>query len=98
LASGIPVIAPQAGGVTENIRNGWNGYLFAPNDAADFWHKLEDLVNHAEKREEMGRNGLDSMMDYGWDATVQNLVEVWQELIVQKHGELSVIESSGLKN
>jgi hypothetical protein len=55
-------------------------------------------VNHAEKREEMGRNGRDSMMDYGWDATVQNLVEVWQELIAQKHFELSVIESPVLKN
>jgi glycosyltransferase involved in cell wall biosynthesis len=98
LASGIPVIAPQAGGVTENIRNGWNGYLFAPNDAADFWHKLEDLVNHAQKREEMGQNGRESMTDYGWDTTVQNLVEVWQELIAQKHGELSGIESPVLKN
>jgi glycosyltransferase involved in cell wall biosynthesis len=98
LASGIPVIAPQAGGVTENIRDGWNGYLFAPNDAADFWHKLEDLVNYAEKRAEMGLNGRESMMDYGWDVTVQNLVEVWQELIAQKPGVLSVIESPELKN
>ena len=83
-ASGIPVIAPRAGGVTENIQEGWNGYLFTPQDQDDFLQKLKHLLTHPTVRQEMGRNGHDGVAQYTWDQTVQTLVEIWQDQIEQK--------------
>ena len=80
-AAGIPVIAPRAGGVTENIQDGWNGYLFTPQDQDDFLEKLQHLLTNAGLRQEMGRNGRSCIAPYSWNQTVQNLVEVWQDQI-----------------
>ena len=80
-AAGIPVLAPQAGGVVENIQDGWNGFLFTPQDRQNFLQKLELLVENASLRQEMGRNGSKCMGDYSWDNTVGNLVKIWSEQI-----------------
>jgi glycosyltransferase involved in cell wall biosynthesis len=83
-AAGIPVLAPNAGGVTENIRDGWNGFLFEPDDRRDFGQKLLQLVQNSDLRQEMGRNAKSCVAQYSWDNTVKNLVEIWTELIANK--------------
>ena len=80
-AAGIPVIAPRAGGVTENIRDGWNGYLFTPQDQDVFLKKLKHLLVDSELRQKMGCNGQDGIASYSWDQTVKNLVNIWQAQI-----------------
>jgi glycosyltransferase involved in cell wall biosynthesis len=83
-AAGIPVLAPNAGGVTENIQDGWNGFLFEPNNRIDFGQKLLQLVRNRDLREEMGRKAKSCVAQYSWDETVKNLVEIWTELIANK--------------
>ncbi len=83
-AAGIPALAPNAGGVTENIRDGWNGFLFEPCDLTDFKQKLLQLVQNCALRREMGRNAKSCVAQYSWDETVKNLVEIWTELIANK--------------
>jgi glycosyltransferase involved in cell wall biosynthesis len=83
-AAGIPVLAPNAGGVTENIREGWNGFLFEPRNLRDFEQKLLQLVCNRNLREEMGQNAKICVAQYSWDETVRNLVEIWTELIASK--------------
>jgi glycosyltransferase involved in cell wall biosynthesis len=82
-ASGIPVIAPRAGGVVENIQDGWNGFLFTPNDQTDFVTKLQTLIENSEQRQTMGRNGRECIADYSWDTAVKNLVEIWETQIAK---------------
>lgn len=83
-ASGIPVIAPQAGGVVENIVEGWNGYLYTPQSTEDFAHKLQQLVENPILRQHMGERAQSSLDQYSWDNTVQTLVSLWQEAIRQR--------------
>lgn len=83
-ATGIPVLAPRAGGVVENIQDGSNGFLFTPQDAEDFAQKLKRLVDNPYLRQEMGRNGRQGLEKYSWDNTVQNLVEIWSAQIAKK--------------
>jgi glycosyltransferase involved in cell wall biosynthesis len=83
-AAGIPVLAPNAGGVVENIRDGWNGFLFEPNNEGDFRQKLLQLVQNRDLRKEMGRNAKSCVTQYSWDETVKNLVEIWTELVENK--------------
>ncbi len=84
-ASGIPVLAPRAGGVMENIEDGINGFCFTPQDRQDFIHKLKLLIENPSLRQEMGLRGRNSVASkYSWDETVRNLLQVWQEQIAVK--------------
>lgn len=83
-AAGIPVLAPQAGGVVENIQDGWNGFLFDPQARQDFSRKLQILVENPTLRQKMGHNGRKCIGDYSWKNTVGNLVKVWEEQIRNK--------------
>jgi glycosyltransferase involved in cell wall biosynthesis len=83
-ASGIPVIAPRAGGVIDTVQDNWNGYLFHPGDKRDFAKKLRQLINEPTLRQEMGTRGRDSVAQQDWDNAVDHLVRVWQEQIDRK--------------
>lgn len=52
-----PVIGSNHGGLTEIIVNGETGILFAPNSETELKKALEDLLEHPEKRIEMGEKG-----------------------------------------
>ncbi|MEL6929878.1 MAG: glycosyltransferase [Cyanobacteria bacterium J06600_6] len=83
-AAGIPVIAPNSGGVVENINSGKNGFLYTPGDRLDFIDKLKVLVENAELRQQMGQQGKLTVKEYSWDNSVQNLINIWQEEIDQQ--------------
>jgi glycosyltransferase involved in cell wall biosynthesis len=77
-AAGIPVIAPRAGGVVENMQDGWNGFLFTPQDQKDFVTKLQTLIDDSDLRQTMGRHARDCVADFSWDAAVKQLVDIWE--------------------
>ncbi|MDE5072404.1 MAG: glycosyltransferase [Trichodesmium sp. St16_bin4-tuft] len=83
-AAGIPVVAPEAGGVTENIQDGRNGLLFTPGNEESFCDKLKILIEDSNLRKEMGINGRETITKYSWDNAVANLVKIWQEQIILK--------------
>ena len=80
-AAGIPVIAPQSGGVVENIQDGSNGYLYTPSDRADFIGKLKLLLENPNLRQQMGKNAQISVREYSWEHSIQNLVNIWHQAI-----------------
>jgi len=83
-AARIPVLAPNSGGVIENIQDGRNGFLYTPGDVTDFANKLEQLVTNSTLRQQMGNRASNSIQAYSWDQAIQNLVELWQQQINQK--------------
>lgn len=83
-AAAIPAIAPYAGGVTDSIEDGINGFLFEPGSTKDFAEKLNCLINDAELRRQMGRVGKASVRELDWEQTVGNLLAVWQREIARK--------------
>ncbi|BAU63090.1 glycosyl transferase, group 1 [Stanieria sp. NIES-3757] len=83
-AANIPVLAPRAGGVVENIQDGINGFLFTPQDQDDFIHKLKILVENQSLRQQMGIQGRKSVIGkYSWEQAVTNLLNIWQEQIIR---------------
>ncbi|HEY9770712.1 MAG TPA: glycosyltransferase family 4 protein [Coleofasciculaceae cyanobacterium] len=83
-AAGIPVIAPNSGGVIENIQDGKNGFLYTPGDRLDFSSKLQLLIENNRLRQEMGDLARISVKEYSWTQAVQNLVDIWQEAIADR--------------
>ncbi|MEO1669873.1 MAG: glycosyltransferase [Cyanobacteria bacterium J06631_2] len=80
-AAGIPVLAPNSGGVTENIHPDHNGFLYHPGDRQDFNQKLQILIENRSLRKTMGDHARNSVQQYGWEQAIQNLVEIWQQAI-----------------
>jgi glycosyltransferase involved in cell wall biosynthesis len=80
-AAGLPAIAPNAGGVTDSVEDGVNGFLFIPGNSADFAAKVNRLVDDAGMRREMGVRGREAMQNYDWEKAVGNLVKVWERQI-----------------
>ncbi len=83
-AAGIPVLAPAAGGVMENIKPGWNGLLYQPQNTADFIQQLKQLIENAKLRQKMGKNSRQDIKEFSWDRTVDNLVNLWETQIRSK--------------
>ncbi|MCU0535371.1 MAG: glycosyltransferase [Hydrococcus sp. Prado102] len=84
LASGLPVLAPRAGGIPQDIQDGWNGFLFEPQNIEDFSSKLKILTENYSLRKEMGVKGRSYIEKYSWETTVKNLIRLWEEQIAQK--------------
>ncbi len=57
MATALPVIATDVGGIPELIRNGENGLLVPPRDHRALARAIEELVDDPEKALEMGRQG-----------------------------------------
>jgi len=49
MSMGLPVIGSNAGGTTEQIADGWNGYLFENQNVADLAGKIELFLDEPSK-------------------------------------------------
>ena len=83
-AAGTPAIAPNAGGVIETIEDGETGWLYQPQDEADFLNKLTILINDSDLRQSMGNKAKKLARQYSWQQTVGNLIEFWSDEINNK--------------
>lgn len=79
MAAGTPVLAPNSGGVIENIHHGSNGLLYNPGDRQDFCHQLKTLIEDESLRQTMGDRARLSVREHSWSPAIQNLVDIWQE-------------------
>ncbi len=57
MAGGIPIIAVDDGGAVELVRNNINGFRLAENDSIQASAAIQHLLNSADLRNELGRNG-----------------------------------------
>ena len=59
MKAGKPVIGSRSGGTVEQIRDGFNGFLYRPRDYQDLAAKIGYLAAHPHQAREMGRQGRD---------------------------------------
>ena len=74
LASGVPVVAPRAGGPVDLVRHGENGYLYPPGDGPALRSLVELLVENAPLRWAMGTRALAGVRDRSWQSLNDQLV------------------------
>lgn len=55
MSAGLPVIGSNLGGTTEQVKDGWNGFLFENRNPVDLASKIEILLNDRGKVEEFGK-------------------------------------------
>lgn len=81
LASGLPAVAPAAGGPLDLVRPGVNGLLFTPSDGAALRAAVASLASDAPTRERMGRAARNSVRGNTWEAVCDRLLGHYTEVI-----------------
>jgi len=82
MSMGLPVIGSNAGGTTEQIADGWNGYLFENQHADDLAHKLELFLNEKEKLKLFGSRSIKRIEEnFSLEIHEEKILRLYDELI-----------------
>jgi phosphatidylinositol alpha 1,6-mannosyltransferase len=74
LASGLPVVAPAAGGPLDLVDHGRTGYLVPPCDATALTETVAALVGDPARRAEFGANARAAVEGRSWTAVGDELI------------------------
>jgi phosphatidylinositol alpha 1,6-mannosyltransferase len=80
LVSGVPVVAPDAGGPRDLVRPGIDGFLYTPADPDDLYGSLEALVRDRGLRARMGANAC-AGRDRSWRSVNEALVDHYRHVV-----------------
>jgi glycosyltransferase involved in cell wall biosynthesis len=81
MASGVPAVAADVGGVRELIDDGSNGIVVPPGNTARFASALQTLLSDEVRRDAMGRAALEKSSCFSEKRMVREIDAVYQELI-----------------
>lgn len=79
MASGLPVLACRAGGVQDLFRDGAEGYLCQPGDAATWLNRARLLAGDDALRADLGRQARKSAAARTWDSIFDRLLRDYRE-------------------
>jgi glycosyltransferase involved in cell wall biosynthesis len=79
MASGLPVIGTKVGGITDIVRNRFNGMLVGNGDVAGLVETIKIVLNDAVLRKRMGNRGLSYVSDkYNWEELSKKLLDIYK--------------------
>jgi len=82
MASGLPVIGSNVGGIPEMIIDKQNGYLFERGDSEDLSKKIEELLLDRKKRRIFGNNGRKrAIKRYSIHKNANTIMKIYQNLL-----------------
>lgn len=81
MASGLPVIAPNSGGVVDLVIDGHNGRLYDPNRPETLINASRELIENKELAREYGKNGRELAEQRTWEITLDELLNLYQQVI-----------------
>jgi phosphatidylinositol alpha 1,6-mannosyltransferase len=80
-ASGLPVVAPAAGGPLDLVQDGVTGFLVAPGDAGAIASAVARLASAPALREAQGRAGRRWMLSRTWPTLGDELIDHYHEVL-----------------
>lgn len=89
MASGLPVIGVNSGGVTDIIEHGVNGFLADPGNSSEIARYLDLLIDNSRLRQEISVNAHRSSKKWSWPIIFDKLIDSYQEVIKTKLSKIS---------
>ncbi len=89
-ATGLPVVAPHAGGPIDLIEHGVDGLFFAPNDDHELRKAVSLLVGDAPLRQRMGEAGRRAVLGRTWESVCDDLIGYYERVILDRVLAVSV--------
>lgn len=80
MASGLPVVARNAGALPELVHDGENGYLFEGN-VEDLSQKIIKILQNKELKEKMSKNSREMVQKHDFAKTVKEFESLYSSLI-----------------
>ena len=77
----LPIVATRVGGVPAIVRDGYNGYLVAPESVDELEGAIGRLLADAALRDEMGRRGREVARDYTAETMARKYLELYRRSI-----------------
>jgi phosphatidylinositol alpha 1,6-mannosyltransferase len=81
MASGVPVVAPAAGGPLDVVAEGETGYLYAPEDDGALTRAVRVLAADPAMRARMGEAGRRRVLPRSWEALGDALLEHYRAVV-----------------
>ena len=83
-ASGLPVVAPRAGGPIDLVDHGSNGFLYDPEEPGQFRAFVEALTIDDELRSRAGEAGRRAVLGRSWEGVCAQLVDHYETVIARR--------------
>ncbi|ABL82738.1 MULTISPECIES: glycosyltransferase family 1 protein [unclassified Nocardioides] len=84
LASGVPVVAPRAGGPVDVVADGVAGFLYEPGSRAELRSYVDALASDRLFRRRMGLAARRSVAGRSWDGVNDALVHHYRDVIAAR--------------
>jgi len=87
MAHAKPVVATSVGGIPDKVEEGKNGFLVPPGDPEALAMALVRALSLGARLAALGKEGrLRVESDFSWGARIENLLEVYRELLDARRG------------
>lgn len=83
-ACGTPVVAAKVGGLRTAVRDGVSGVLVDGHDPGDYARVLRALIGAPGRLRRMAQAATRHASAFGWESTVDRLVEVYTEAVCER--------------
>lgn len=80
MASGLPIVSTNVGGLPYLIKDGINGFLVNPRDPAAIAEKSLLILNDMNLKERISQNNLFEAEKYSWDYVIERLVDEYNKV------------------
>jgi glycosyltransferase involved in cell wall biosynthesis len=88
MASGLPVVATDVGGVREFVAEGVGGAVVPPGNAAALANALEQYLAQPDRARAAGiHNRLRASAEFSWRSSALQLLDVYRRVIDSRRGE-----------
>ena len=90
LASGVPVVSTDVGGVPYLVEHGKTALLVPVQDPEAMAHAILALLNDPAKAKQMRKAGIESLQQYTWPNVRDRLLRVYEQVLTKSdrsHGE-----------